>query len=153
MNEDLLRNFREEEVWRALKQMHPTKFPGLDSMSPIFYQRYWDVVGPQVVDYLQILRTSIMPNGLNSTYICLILKVKRPQKITEFQPISLCNVIYKIVSKVLANKLKGVLLEVISDAQNAFVLGRQITDNILVEFEIMHHINQRRKGKKRADGN
>ena len=89
-----------------------------------------------------------MPNGLNSTYICLILKVKCPQKITEFQLISLCNVIYKIVSKVIANKLKGVLLEVISDAQNAFVPGRQITDNILVAFEIMHHLNQRRKGKK-----
>ena len=142
MNEDLLRNFKDEEVWQALKQMHPTKFPGSDSMSPIFYQRYWDVVGPQVVDYvLQILRTSIMPNGLNSTYICLILKVKCPEKITEFQSISLCNVIYKIVSKVLANKLKGVLLEVINDAQNAFVPRRQITDNILVAFEIMHHIN------------
>ena len=46
MNEDLLRNFEEEEVWRALKQMHPTKSLGPDGMSPIFYQRYWDVVGP-----------------------------------------------------------------------------------------------------------
>ena len=75
------------------------------------------MVGPQVVKcVLRILRTGNMPNGLNDTYICLIPKVKCPQKIMEYQPISLCNVIYKIVSKVLGNKLKGVLPEVVSDA-------------------------------------
>ena len=57
-----------------------------------------------------------MPFGLNDTYICLIPKVRSPQKITEYCPISLCNVVYKIVAKVLANRLKGVLSEVISDA-------------------------------------
>ena len=46
MNEGLLMEFREEEVWRALKQMHPTKSPGPNCMSPIFFQRYWDIVGP-----------------------------------------------------------------------------------------------------------
>ena len=110
MNEDLLMEFKEEEVWRALKQMHPTKSSSSDGMSPIFFQKYWDIVGPHVVDcVLQTPRTGIMPNGLNDTYICLIPKVNYPQKITEFQPISLYNVIYKLVSKVLANRLKRVL--------------------------------------------
>ena len=105
-------------------------------------------MGSQVTQsVIHILRTGIMPNGLNDTYICLIPKVKSPKKITEYCPISLCNVIYKIVAKVLANRLKGVLPEVISDAQSAFVLGRQITNNVLVAFEVMHCINQRRKGK------
>ena len=149
MNEDLLMEFRAEEVWRALKQMHPTKSPGPDGMSPIFYQRYWDIVGPHVVNYvLNTLRTGIMPNGLNDTYICLIPKGNCPQMITEFRPISLCNVIYKLVSKVLANRLKRVLPEVICDAQSVFVPGRQITDNVLVAFEVMHCINKKRKGKK-----
>lgn len=97
---------------------------------------------------LQILNTVVMPPGLNDTYICLIPKVSCPQKITEFCPISLCNVVYKIVSKVLANRLKKILPEVINESQSAFVLRRQITDNMLVVFETMHCMNQKRKGKK-----
>lgn len=123
--------------------------PGPNGMSPIFFQKYWDVVGTNVVNsVLQTLRTLVMPNGLNETFICLIPKVNYPQKITEFRPISLCNVVYKLVSKVLANRLKKILPEVISESQSAFVPGRQITDIVLVAFETMHCIDQRRKGKK-----
>ena len=122
--------------------MHPTKAPRPDDMPPIFYQKYWDVVGPKLIDYvLDILNSGRMPRSLNETYICLIPKVKCPQNVTNFRPISLCNVIYKTVSKVLANRLKKILPEVISEEQSAFVLGRQITDNVLVAFEIMHRIN------------
>ena len=121
---------------------------GPDGMSPIFFQRYWDIVGLYVVDcVLKIIRTGVMPNGLNDTYICLIPKVNCPQKMTEFRPINLCNVIYKLVSKFLANRLKRVLPDVISDAQSDFILGRQITDNVLVAFEIMHCIRGE-KGKR-----
>ena len=76
MNDALLKEFQVEEVRRALKQMHPTKSPGPDGMSPIFFQNYWDVVGPQVIDcVLNTLNTGVMPNALNDTYICLIPKV------------------------------------------------------------------------------
>ena len=64
MNQALLKEFRAEEVWSALKQMHPTKAPGPDGMSPIFYQTYWDIVGPSVQNFvLQALNTGIMPRG------------------------------------------------------------------------------------------
>ena len=128
--------------------MHPTKAPGSDGMSPIFFQKYWDIVGPSVVNsVLQTLRTEVMHDGLNETFICLIPKVNCPQKITEFRLISLCNVVYKIVSTVLVNRLKKILPEVISESQSAFVPDRQITDNVLVVFETMHYLDQRRKGK------
>ena len=96
---------------------------------------------------LNTLNIGVMPPGLNETFICLIPKVKSPQKITEFRPISLCNVSYKIISKVLANRLKKILANVVNESQGAFVLGRQITDNVLVAFETMHCINGKRKGK------
>ena len=90
--------------------MHLTKVLGLDGMSPLFYQKYWDIVGPCVLDcVLQALNSGIMPRHANETIICLVPKTKNPQKITEYRPINLCNVLYKIISKVLANKLKKIL--------------------------------------------
>ena len=82
MNNELLVKCKIEKVWKALKQMHPIKSPGLNGMSLIFYQKYWDIVGTDVVNYvLNTLNSGIMPCGLNETYICLILKVKSHKKL------------------------------------------------------------------------
>ena len=117
-------------------------------MSPIFYQKYLDFVGSSVINcVMNTLNSRRMPLGLNDTYICLIPKVKCPKKISEFRPIILCNIIYKVISKVLANRLKKILLEVISEEHSAFVPRRQITDNVFIAFETMHRINQKRDGK------
>ena len=122
--------------------MHPTKALGPDGMSTIFYQKYWDVVGYDVVNcVLGALNSGLLPCSLNETFICFIPKVASPQKISEFKLISLCDVVYKIISKVLANRLKKILKEVIDESQSAFVLGRSITDNVLVAFETMHCID------------
>ena len=81
MNNVLLKEFTVEEVKVALKQMHPIKSPGLDGMSPIFYQKYWETIGLGVLNcVLQALNTSIMPRGINHTYICLIPKTKNPRR-------------------------------------------------------------------------
>ena len=79
MNEALIAEFKAEEVWEALQQMHPTKAPGPDGMSPLFFKHYWDIVGPEVVNCVLItLNSGRMQNEINETYICLIPKVKSP---------------------------------------------------------------------------
>jgi hypothetical protein len=80
------------------------------------------------------------------THITLIPKVKNPICVTKFRPISLCNVSYKLISKVLANRLKKVLPDIISPTQSTFILGRLITDNILAAYETLHTMSLRMGG-------
>ena len=106
----LSNDFDAEEVKRAIFQMGPTKAPGPDGMNALFYQKFWHIIGNDVTcAVLDFLNTGILLPELNYSHIVLIPKVKSPKKMSDFRPISLCNVIYKIISKVLANRLKLIL--------------------------------------------
>ena len=112
---------------------------------------FWHIVGDNVVSVvLEFLNTSYLLPDLNHTYIVLIPKIKNPVKVSDYRPISLCNVIYKIIAKVLANRLKQVLPHIISPTQSAFVPGRLITDNVLVAYEALHTMHGHKKGKTRT---
>ena len=93
---------------------------------------------------LDFLNHGIYPPNFNQTHVVLVPKVKEPKHVTDFRPISLCNVIYKIASKAIANRFKIILPSIISDSPSAFVYGKLITDNVLVAFETMHHISKKR---------
>ena len=148
MNNFLCQPFQADEVYRALKQMHPKKSLSPNSMPPLFYQHFWSLssncVTKAILDYLNL---SIIPPKFNETHVILIPKVKNPTKITQYRPISLSNVIFRLASKVIANKLKRFLPKIISEHQSAFMVDCLITDNVLVAFETMHYLNQKRKGK------
>ncbi|GKV13708.1 hypothetical protein SLEP1_g24695 [Rubroshorea leprosula] len=143
------RRYTEEEVLLALKQIHSSKAPGPDGMNAGFFKQYWPIIGQEVTTaVLQFLNDGIMANGLNKTHIVLIPKKKNPVSMKDFCPISLCNVLYKLISKVLANRLKPLLLSIISKTQSAFVPGRLIYDNIMVALEMVHRIKNKRQETK-----
>ncbi|XP_042958050.1 uncharacterized protein LOC122293561 [Carya illinoinensis] len=145
----LSKPFTREEVRGAMFQMNPLGSPGPDGFPADFYQKHWEVVGEEVYSYaLEVLNCSRSLQDVNDTYISLIPRVKNPKRVAEFRPISLCNVLYKIVSKTLANRMKGILHNLISLNQSVFVPGRLISDNILVAYEVLHSMNSRMKGKR-----
>jgi hypothetical protein len=149
VNSRLLSPFFEEDVRTALFQMAPLKSPGPDGFPADFYQKNWDTVGGDVCKaVLEFLNGGRFDAGLNSTNIVLIPKVNSPSNPSDFRPISLCNVLYKIISKVLANHLKCFLPSIVSLEQSAFVPGRLISNNVLVAFESLHSMSSRLSGKK-----
>ncbi|KAL4302611.1 hypothetical protein GQ457_10G021430 [Hibiscus cannabinus] len=125
--------FTSEEILAALKEMSPLKASGNDGFPALFYQKYWHIVGQDVTNYcLSFLNGWSELNAINNTNIILIPKVQRPTNMTQFRPISLCNILYKVIAKTLANRLRETLNDCIDESQGAFLPGRQITDNILI---------------------
>ena len=96
---------------------------------------------------LNALNTGIIPESINTTFICLIPKIKNLKKVSDFRPIRLCNVIYKLIAKVVVNRLKKFSAHTIPDSQSAFLSGRFITDNVLVVFETLHYLKRKTQGK------
>ncbi|KAJ9560185.1 LOW QUALITY PROTEIN: hypothetical protein OSB04_005345 [Centaurea solstitialis] len=132
----------------ALFQMHPDKSPGPDGFNPRFFQTKWGILGDEIFFAgKQWLENGALPEGINNTIIALIAKVDSPTTLKYYRPIALCNVIMKIVTKVLANRIKTILPSLISANQTTFVKNRLITDNIIIAFEMLHsmHRNTRKK--------
>jgi hypothetical protein len=116
--------------------MGPTKAPGPNGFPALFYQTHWEFFKSEISAALRdFLEGDTILEGFCDSIIVLIPKVTNPMNLKNFRPISLCNVLYKIASKVLANRLKLILHEVIFEQESAFVPGRLITDNDLVAYE------------------
>ncbi|PNX79184.1 ribonuclease H, partial [Trifolium pratense] len=139
-----------EEVKCAVFNMQPWKAPGPDGFSAGFYQKTWNIVGDTVYKFVEnVWQNPSVIADVNKTDICLIPKVQNPEYIQHFRPISLCNTSYKIVSKVIVERLKGCIASLISPYQTGFVPGRNIHENIVVAKEMAHTMH-RMKGRKGA---
>ena len=119
-----------------------------DGMPPLFFQHFWPTVNSVVIKtVVDFLNHGVAPPKFHETHIVLIPKTKNPSRVTDYRPISLCNVAYKLASKVVANRMRVVLKDIVCENQSAFVADRLITDNILVAHELMNHIHRKRKSR------
>lgn len=137
-----------EEVRIVVFQMGSLKAPGPDRIPAMFYQDYWPIVGKDIWQAVShFFSSGYLPKEWNHTNICLVTKKDRPKEASQYRPITLCNVIYKIISKIISNKLKPILKNIVSPFQNAFVPRRLMADNCLVAHKLVGGIKQRTKGK------
>lgn len=135
------------EIKRVLFSMENYESPGPDSMIVTFYKKYWDIVGMTVVAEVQKFFNLGHINPVhNHTFLALISKMQGVAKGEQFWSIVLCNVFFKIVTKILAGRLRPVLMDIIHPNQSAFIPQRSISDNIIINHEVMHYMNGK-KGK------
>jgi hypothetical protein len=126
------------------------KAPGPDGYLARFFQQNWDIIKKQIINAVKDFFSSrIMPAGINDIAIVLIPKSNEAANLKDYRPISLCNVVYKVISKCIANRLSPILDEIIVPTQSAFIPGRMITDNALMAFECIFALqnNNNKSGK------
>ena len=119
--------------------MKSLEAPRPDGFLALFYKHYWETVGDQIVQATQsVFRNGWLQKELNQTFIYLIPKKNGACNFSQFRPISLCNVCYKVISKILVNRLRSLLPRLVDPAQLAFVPNHWITENVLLAQEVVH---------------
>jgi hypothetical protein len=142
----LIKPFSVEEVKAAVWDCDSFKSPGPDGVNFGFIKEFWDMLQTDVIRYVSDFhRNGKLTRGINTTFIALIPKVETPQRLSDFRPISLVGCLYKILAKVLANRLRLVMSSVISETQTAFVKDRQILDGILIANEVVDEASKSNK--------
>nr|GEU65775.1 probable LRR receptor-like serine/threonine-protein kinase At1g06840 isoform X2 [Tanacetum cinerariifolium] len=143
---DLERNVSRDEIRFAVWNCGENKSPGPDGYTFEFFRKYWNIVGPDFCEAVEyFFETGLFSKGCNSSFVALILKVADAKFINDFRPISLIGSVYKVVTKILANRLALVIADLVSDTKFAFVAKRQILDGPFILNEILHWCKRKKK--------
>ncbi|CAL1397365.1 unnamed protein product [Linum trigynum] len=150
MNSALITTVTREEIKAAVFSIGGYQAPGSDGFTGIFFQTYWGLVGDLVTSVvLEFFNSGHLLPNFNHTWITLLPKVPNAEMMRQMRPIGLCQVPYKIISKVLTSRLRDVLPRIVSPCQNGFVKGRLITDNVLIGQEVLHFLKTKTSGHKK----
>lgn len=146
-NESAIRMVRPvsmEEIKEVLFGFNDNKAPGPDGFNSRFFKRAWNVIGEEISKaIMNFFETGQLIKQVNSTIISMIPKVEVPKHAKDFRPISCCNVLYKVISKILTNRMCEFLDTLVDKSQTAFIPGRRISDNVLLAQELLHGYNQK----------
>jgi len=136
------------EVLDAVSQCGSSKCPGQDGFNFFFIKNNWEVIGKDIVRAIQNFQSTwFIPRGCNASFITLLPKKDNSSDLNEFRPISLVGCVYKILSKILANRFKKVLPSVIDINQSAFLGGRGLLDSISVANETVDYLKKEKKSE------
>ncbi|GLT73561.1 hypothetical protein SLA2020_454110 [Shorea laevis] len=134
----------DKEIWDAVNSLKSFKAPGPDGTHPFFYKRMWPLIGGKIsAEIRNIFQNGCFPSKWNECSLVLIPKLKSSEHIHQFRPISLCNTVYKIISKILVHRIKPWMDRIISPCQSSFIPGRQGTDNVLILQELVYSFSKK----------
>lgn len=138
-----------EEIYSAIRCMGGFKAPGPDRFQASFYQSQWSIVGDDFCRVTKdIFNEPKRVEEINDTLITLIPKVEAVSKLKDFRPLSLCNASYKVITKIIALRLRGIIEQLVSPSQCSFIPNRHNSDNIVIAQKVFHPMRSK-KGSKR----
>jgi len=145
-NDMLVERFKEEEIKRVVWSGGSDRSPGLDGLNFKFIKQFWEVIKPDFLRFFdEFYVNGVFPRGLNASFIALIPKVADPQVLNDYRPISLIGCTYKILAKVLANKLKKVMHSIINERQSTFIEGRHMLHSVVIANEVVEEAKRCQK--------
>lgn len=145
-NDMLVARFQEDEVKRAIWSCRSEKSPDPDGLNFKFIKQFWHVFQPDFLRFLdEFFVNGIFPKGSNAFFLALIPKVADPLLLNDYRPISLIGCMYKVVAKILANKLKKVMHTLIDESQSAFIEGRHMLHSVVIANEVVDEAKRSNK--------
>lgn len=142
----LIKTVIKDEAYKALISMKSYQAPGSDGFQPILFKMFWKEVGDDVWRFVKkTMEEGRLEPGTTDTLIVLIQKGDHPNSFKDSRPISLCNVIYKLVTKVLVNRLHPILSRIVSPLHSSFIPGRSTRDNAIVLQDVVHHMRTKKR--------